>query len=295
MDEKVKKNANINKILENITPMDALKILSSIIGRHSELHDEIVQIANELLCDININDIAFDVRNNLDGIEVEELWERSGSKRYAYVDVSEESWVMFEEALEPFLNEMEKYQKMGLEKESKNYCIGIINGIKDYDANSNSEFKDWAVDAPSEYVDRVFEKWKLAKPLASDIAEVKSVIENYWKNNFTTLVNNPQKLMPQGYLSVEEYEINGKLILHIYIRKFIDIDVMEKYLTQIKIYSDTKPVLVEGDIFKTIIWANEVDEKWNDKTTDKNYYEKINTYGEGEAVFSFWHLGNFGM
>jgi hypothetical protein len=178
VDVKVKKNDNINKILENITSMDALKILSSIIERHSELHDEIVQIANELLCDINFNDIAFDVRNNLDGIEVEELWERSGSKRYGYVDVSEESWVMFEEALEPFLNEMEKYQKMGLEKEAKNYCIGIINGIKDYDVNSNSEFKDWAVDAPSEYVDRVFEKWKSAKPLASDVAEVKLVIEN---------------------------------------------------------------------------------------------------------------------
>ena len=37
------------------------------------------------------------------------------------------------------------------------------------------------------------------------------------KNDFITSVNNPQKLMPSAYLSVEEYEINGKLILHIYI------------------------------------------------------------------------------
>ena len=37
------------------------------------------------------------------------------------------------------------------------------------------------------------------------------------KNDFITSINNPQKLTPPAYLSIEEFKIEGKLILHVYI------------------------------------------------------------------------------
>ena len=125
---------------------------------------------------MNPEKIAVDVRHALDRIEVEELWDRSGSKRYGYVDPAEESWVMFEEALIPFLNTMTKYQKIGLPKEANNYCVGIIQGLQDFEAASHSEFKDWAIDAPQHFIEVVFEKWKDGNPCEGDIAQVKSII-----------------------------------------------------------------------------------------------------------------------
>lgn len=120
--------------------------------------------------------IAVDVMHALDCIEVEDLWDRSGSKRYGYVDPSEESWVMFEETLIPFLNTMAKYQKIGLTKEAKDYCVGIILGIQRFEADSRSEFKDWAIDAPQHFMGEVFEKWKNGSPGEDEIAQVRAIL-----------------------------------------------------------------------------------------------------------------------
>lgn len=171
-------NNATSDVLGNITSFDAMSILRVIIERHKELRGEICKIAKELLGDVDPDDIASDVNYELNSIEVEELWHRSGATSYGYKDPSEESWVMFEEVLEPFIDTMEKYQKMGLTKDAKSYCIGIIRGIQEYETTSNSEFKDWAVDAPNEYIDTVLEKWKVEKPSQSDIAEVEWIINN---------------------------------------------------------------------------------------------------------------------
>lgn len=112
----------------------------------------------------------------MDQLEVEELWDRSGNTRYGYVDPSEEAWVMFEEALTTFVDEMKKYQKLGMLLEAKNYCIGIIKGIQEFERESKSEFKDWAIDAPAEYIVRIMKEWKVAHLDSKDIAEVEGIV-----------------------------------------------------------------------------------------------------------------------
>lgn len=43
---------------------------------------------------------------------------------------------------------------------AKNYCIGILRGICEFENESTSEYKDWAVDAPAECPERVLGEWK---------------------------------------------------------------------------------------------------------------------------------------
>lgn len=167
---------NRSDILDSITSADAMTILRILMARNKELKGEIRKIALEVLSDTNPAKIAVDVMDALDCIEVEELWDRSGSKRYGYVDASEESWEMFEEALLPFLNTMTKYQKIGLTKEAKDYCVGIILGIQRFEADSRSEFKDWAIDAPQHFMGEVFEKWKNGSPGEDEIAQVRAIL-----------------------------------------------------------------------------------------------------------------------
>jgi len=57
---------------------------------------------------------------------------------------------MFEDALESFIEELKKYKKLSMNKEAKTCCMGILKGIYQFEKESTSEFKDWAVDVPGE-------------------------------------------------------------------------------------------------------------------------------------------------
>jgi hypothetical protein len=82
---------------------------------------------------------------------------------------------MFEEALDPFIDEMKNNQKRALPAVAKAHCIGIVKGLQMYEEESSSDFSDWVEDAPGEYIDSVIEEWKKGKPSEEDIAEVMSI------------------------------------------------------------------------------------------------------------------------
>jgi hypothetical protein len=62
--------------------------------------------------------------------------------------------------LQPFLDEVGKYRRLSMLREADLACQGILKGLYDFDKESSSEFKEWAVDAPSEYVGTVLNDWK---------------------------------------------------------------------------------------------------------------------------------------
>lgn len=169
-------NRNSNDVFKIITSREAMLVLHRFMKEHEEYIPEIREIALELITDVDPDKIAEDVRNTLECLQVEDLWDRSGKTGYGYVEPSEEAWVMFEEALYPYIDAMEKYQKYGLDSLAKTYCIGIIQGVKDYDSSSVSEFKDWAVDVPYEFIDKVFQEWR-ANAKDNEISDVQSKIE----------------------------------------------------------------------------------------------------------------------
>lgn len=43
-------------------------------------------------------------------------------------------------------------------------------------SESKSEFKDWAIDVPSEYITRILNEWKKGNPDSKDIAEVEGIV-----------------------------------------------------------------------------------------------------------------------
>ena len=172
------KNSFNNKdILEIIKPDDALRILRLLENESNEMREKIQQLAMEILSDVDPESISDDVYADLDRLDVEELWDRSGKTRHGYVDPGEEACEMFEEVLNPFIDEMKNYQKIGLNEDAKNYCIGIIMGISKYSEESNSQFLDWAADVPSEYMNTVIDEWKKGNPFADEAKEIEELFE----------------------------------------------------------------------------------------------------------------------
>lgn len=148
------------KVLESITGSDALAILEVLADRHENIAKEIEAVAKELLSHVEIEDVATNVQTDLELLDVEDVWDRSGATRDGYVDPGEAAWEIFEEALKPFRDDMDKYKKLSMLEEAQLICQGLLKGIYNFDKESSTEYKEWAVDAPGEYFGLILDDWK---------------------------------------------------------------------------------------------------------------------------------------
>ncbi len=168
-------------ILDKINADDAFAILKILAKEDTNIARRIEQIAVDYLGGVDIEDIASQVYFDLDSLAVEDVWDQSGSTRYGYVDPTDMAWQMFEEALEPFLEEIRKYQELSMYAEAKNCCMGILKGIYQFEKESKSEYKDWAVDAPKEYFKNVLDDWRKSCKNPKDVKAVEEFIKkNFW-------------------------------------------------------------------------------------------------------------------
>ena len=164
-------------ILSTITPNEAFAILQSLAKEDKNIRKRIEQLAIEYLEDLDLEEIADQVYSDLDFVEVEELWDRSGSTRDGYVDVNEEAWVMFEEVLEPYTDELRRYHDRLMPAQAMLYCMGILKGVYLFEKESTSQYKDWAVDAPKEFFNRILRDWKEACRNNNDLKQMEDFIE----------------------------------------------------------------------------------------------------------------------
>lgn len=175
-----KKETNI---LEQITANEALTILKTLAREDKHLKKRIEQIAKKyLISKVNLEDIASEVYFELDSIEVEKVWDQSGRTRYGYVEPTEKACEIFEETVEPFIEELRRYKKLSMDEEAKICCMGILKGLYQFDKESPSEFKDWALDEPGVYFELVLDEWKKGQKDPEDIEEMEDFIKTNLSN-----------------------------------------------------------------------------------------------------------------
>jgi hypothetical protein len=166
-----------DKILDKISPEEALEILKRLAKNNPKIAKQIEKETKQLLKKIDLEEICEDVYLVLDGIDVEELWDRSGPSRYGYSAPEDMSVEMMEEELDSYNQEVIKYLELGMPKEAMLYCMGVLKGIYQYEQESKSEFKDWATDVPGEYFGYLLEEWKKRTNNKDDLKEMNKFIE----------------------------------------------------------------------------------------------------------------------
>lgn len=154
------KISKTQKIIDAIEPIEALKILKLLSENDRTLAKQIEKLFLEQVQKIDMEDIAVDVLAELDFIDVEDLWERSGSTRDGYIEPGEEAWAMLEEAIGPYIEKMKRYHSLKMFEEEMACCMGLISALHQFENESESEFKEWAVDAPLSIADDVLSTWK---------------------------------------------------------------------------------------------------------------------------------------
>lgn len=148
-----------NDFLVKISPSDALTILKLLTKTDEKIKNKVIELAENLLKDFDVDEICEAVFDALDELDVHELWDRAGPKTDGYVSTEEVSVEMFDEALEPFIEKMQRLLDLGMSREAKSYCMSILKGIYQYQMDSRSEFKDWASDLPAESFGDILRDW----------------------------------------------------------------------------------------------------------------------------------------
>jgi hypothetical protein len=126
---------------------------------------------------VDLEEVACVLYEELNALEAEQVWDRAGPKRHGYVDPSEAADEMIKEIIEPFLEELKKYQALGMNAEANRMCMGLLLGLYKFEHESTSEFKDWAVDAPSGFAWVVIDAWKAGAPGKTDTQALRTFTE----------------------------------------------------------------------------------------------------------------------
>jgi hypothetical protein len=167
-----------HQIIDHLSPTDALAILRALAREDERLAARIAQIATAQLSDVDPGDVAIDLYEELNALEVEEVWDRSGSTRHGYVEPGEAADEMIDELLEPYLAELRKYHDMAMPAQANRLCMGLLLGLYRFERESTSKFKDWEPDAPIVYAEVVVDAWKEGSPSRADTQALRSFIED---------------------------------------------------------------------------------------------------------------------
>ena len=171
------KRPEMIKFIKSLSKDDSLKVMNTLIDEAPDVTRKMYDIALAVVTGIDSDKIRDSVFCALEDLSLDALNNRAGKTRYGYVEPAEEAWVMFEEALDPFIKEMKKNQQRALPIVAKTYCIGIIKGLRRYEKESYSDFSEWVDEAPGEYIETAVDQWKEGNPSKEDISEVMSFIK----------------------------------------------------------------------------------------------------------------------
>jgi len=185
-------------ILNQLSADDALAVLRLLV-QEELLATRIYQVAEAYLegnaphTPEDVEDIAEDVRAELEGLEVEEVWDRAGQTRHGYVEDGEVADEMIQRVVNPYLEDLVRYQRLGMTNEAMYLCMGLLQGLYEFEHESKSEFKDWATDLPIGYAEIVLEKWRDGKPKPAAITEIRDFIQENLPHWDSTLMRSLPK------------------------------------------------------------------------------------------------------
>lgn len=165
------------QILDDVRAKYAYEILKKLADEDANISKRIDELALEYLIEVDPDDIAESVFYDLDCLAVEDVWDNSGGTRDGYVDPNELASEMFEEALEPYIDELKKCQKLSMDEEAKLHCMGILKGIYKFEKEATTEFQDWAVDDPHDNFKQIFEEWRKGNKDPKNLEDMDEFIE----------------------------------------------------------------------------------------------------------------------
>jgi len=164
------------KIIDQITSGQAISVLRKLWDAYPDFRVRIEAEIKKTLTAVNCYDVASDIESSLDSLDEEELYDRSGPSRNGYHDPAEMAIIMVEEVLDPYQDQLKRYSEIGMDREAKELCKGILKGLYEYARNSRTVFSQYATDAPAEMFGWILDEWKKKNRNKADQLEMKEFL-----------------------------------------------------------------------------------------------------------------------
>ncbi len=147
------------RILERLKPEEASAVLRDLLEIHPDLTREAEEIARSLLHEVNYEDVAAEIEDEIRALDYEDLNARAGSHEWGYVEPSEAAEEILEETLEPFVEDLKRHLELGIEAEALEICKGLVLGCYRLSEREGGDVLGWASDFPAEAAGHVLEVW----------------------------------------------------------------------------------------------------------------------------------------
>lgn len=165
------------QLINTLSHDEALSLLKQLASSNEELALKIISLIVQDLHKIEMEELATIVFDELNALDVEDIWDRSGNTRDGYVEPSEAAEQIIAETLAPFLAQLKKALQLGMKDNATQICMGIVQSLNWFEYNAKSEFHDWAPDLASAFADDVVEQWKQGKPSRAERRAMKAFVE----------------------------------------------------------------------------------------------------------------------
>lgn len=145
--------------LERLKPDEAAAVLRRLLEVHPDLSSEAEEIAQSLLHEVEYEEIAAQIEDEIRALDYDVLNARAGSHEWGYTEPSEAAEEILEETVEPFLEDMKRHLELGLEVEALEICKGLVLGCYRLSQREGGDVLGWAPDFPGEAAGTALEVW----------------------------------------------------------------------------------------------------------------------------------------
>jgi hypothetical protein len=136
--------------LDHLGPEERAQVLRELLKRHTDLRGEANEIAESLIDDVAIEDVAEEVAYLVGSVGIEELNGRAGKQSWGYVEPVEAAWELLEESIEEIQSDMKRRVEAGMRRAAEKICQGIVLGLHEVDGTDSDGALGWVPDFPAE-------------------------------------------------------------------------------------------------------------------------------------------------
>jgi hypothetical protein len=154
----------MSDVIGKLTSEQALEVVERLAQKGGEIREAVVAEAMSVLADFSLDEIADEVFDVLDSVDVQDCWDRAGGSPAGPTPPNEAAIDIIEEELQPFFDQAERYHELGMPEQEATYCQGVLLGIYRFERESEVELKRLAEEIPAECAGNLLEEWQERNP-----------------------------------------------------------------------------------------------------------------------------------
>ena len=147
------------RALERLKPEEAAGVLRHLLEVHPDLATEAEEMARSLLHQVDYEDVAAEIEDEIRALDYEDLNARAGRHEWGYVEPSEAAEEILEETVQPYREDMKRHLELGLEAEALKICKGLVLSCYRLSERAGGDVLGWAPDFPGEAAGHALEVW----------------------------------------------------------------------------------------------------------------------------------------